>query len=64
MTPEENSTAHSRAQQLRRALQALLIDFRGAERGTVWAPLAKRKIAAEHRDPILGESLCKRYEQR
>jgi len=64
MAAEENAPTHSRAQQLHRSPQSLLIDFRGAERRTVRTLLAKRKIAAQHRDPILGEILCKSYEQR
>ena len=62
MAAEEDSPAHSRAQQFNRSPQALLIDFRRAERRTVWTLLSKGKIAAQHGDPILGEILRNRYE--
>jgi hypothetical protein len=64
MAAKENAPAHSRAQKFHCSLQSLLVDFCRAERRTIRTLLAKGKVTAQHRDPILGEVLCKSNEQR
>ncbi len=64
MAAKENASAHSPTQKFHRSLHALLVDFRCAERRAVGTLLAKRKVAAQHRNSILGEVFCKSYEQR
>ena len=64
MAAQENAPTHHSPQHFHGSPQPLLIDFRSAKGRAVRALLAKGKIVAQHRDPSLGEILCKGYEQR